>query len=204
MAATTPGKLTLRWQRCRCCAWRSARAAPYAARPRSPPRSPRAGTCGRCCRPSSGAESRRAAGSATDSRCAAGKEWRSSPPACPSCAVARPATPWGSAALAAPTLHPADRSDILPPPADKFGGAPPSTWPFAITVNVLDIGTIVGDELDRHHAIKALTALSRWLILPVNQEADAAFRKQKLLNPRPHPSSPARRDPGGAFLRPVV
>ena len=57
----------------------SVHATPYATRPRSSPRFPRAGTCGRCCRPSSGAESRRAAASATDSRCAAGKEWRSSP-----------------------------------------------------------------------------------------------------------------------------
>src|ERR1700730_16324897 len=39
----------------------------------------------------------------------------SSPPACPSCAVARPVTPWGSAAPAAPILHPADRSGILAP-----------------------------------------------------------------------------------------
>lgn len=33
------------------------------------------------------------------------------------------------------TLHPADRSDIRPPLADKCGGAPSSTLPFAITVN---------------------------------------------------------------------
>ena len=77
--------------------------------------------------------------SATDSRCAAGKEWRSSPPACPSCAVARRVSPQGSAAPAAPTPHPADRSDILPPLADKSGGAPPSTLPFAITVNPVTV-----------------------------------------------------------------
>src|SRR5712671_4945002 len=51
----------------------------------------------------------------------------------------RPVTPWGSAAPAAPTLHPVDRSDILPPPADTSGGAPPSTLPFAITVNPVTV-----------------------------------------------------------------
>ena len=71
----------------------SARARPCAARPRSPPIPPRAGTCGRCCRPLSVAESRHAAGSAKGSRCAASKEWRSLSPACRSCGCPPGVTP---------------------------------------------------------------------------------------------------------------
>jgi hypothetical protein len=74
----------------------------------------------------------RGADSARGSRCAANTEWRSSPPACRSCAVARRATPWGSAALAAPTRHPSDHSDNSRLPADKFDSTPPSTSLFAI------------------------------------------------------------------------
>jgi hypothetical protein len=72
------------------------------------------------------AESCRAADRARDSRCAANREWRSSP-AYRSCAVAHRAAPAESAVPAAPTLHPAGRSDSPYPPADKSGAAPPST-----------------------------------------------------------------------------
>ena len=41
----------------------------------------------------------------------------------------------GIRASAAPTPHPEGRSDTRRPPADKSDGAPPSTWPSAITVN---------------------------------------------------------------------
>jgi hypothetical protein len=61
----------------------------------------------------------RAADSARDTRCAENREWRSSLPACRSCAVARPATPPGSAVPAAPTPHPSDHSDNPRPLADK-------------------------------------------------------------------------------------
>ena len=55
---------------------------------------------------------------------AANIEWRSSPTACRSCAVARPETPSGSAAPAAPTLDPSDRSETAPLPGDRSRGAP--------------------------------------------------------------------------------
>jgi len=72
------------------------------------------------------------------SRCAA-KKWRSSPPGCRSCAVARLATPRGSAATGAPTPHPSDRSDMRRPPLDISDGAPPSTSLFAITVRPVTV-----------------------------------------------------------------
>ena len=72
------------------------------------------------------------------SRCAA-KKRRSSPPGCRSCAVARLATPRGSAAPGAPTPHPSDRSDMRRPPLDISDGAPPSTSLFAITVRPVTV-----------------------------------------------------------------
>jgi hypothetical protein len=85
------------------------------------------------------AESCRGADSARGSRCAANTEWRSSPPTCQFCAVARPAPPQGSTAPAASTPHPLDRSDTRRPPADKSDGAPPSTSLFAITVSAVAV-----------------------------------------------------------------
>ena len=117
----------------------------YAARPRSPPRLHHAGTCERYCRRSSAAESCRTADSAGGSRSAANTEWRSSPPAC-RCAVARRAGLAGSSAPAAPTPHPAGRSDSRRAPAGKSGAAPPSKSLFAITVSsVAEVQTIRRD-----------------------------------------------------------
>jgi len=110
-------------------------ARPCATRPRPPPRPHHAETCERCCRPSSAAESCRAAGSARGSRCAADRGSRSSPPACRSCAGVRRVGQAGSSAPAAPIPHHVDRSDTRPPRAGKSYGAPLSTSLFAITAS---------------------------------------------------------------------
>jgi transposase len=90
--------------------WRPAkgvREAPCATLSKSLPTPHRSGVCRRNCRPSSAAGSHRAADNAMGSRCAAGREWRSSPPACPSCAAAGRRWQQGSATpLAATILHP--------------------------------------------------------------------------------------------------
>ncbi len=78
------------------------------------PRRRHAGTAGRCCRPSSAAETGRVADTATDSRCAGERRPRSSPRACPSCAAARRTSPPGSAAPDVPIARRSNRWEGRP------------------------------------------------------------------------------------------
>jgi hypothetical protein len=100
---------------------------PYAVRPRSPPRRITLELAKECCRPSSPAESCRGADSATGSRCAANREWRSCRPHV-GLTRSHARRRLGDQRLpAAPTPHPSDHSNSSRPLADEADGAPPST-----------------------------------------------------------------------------